>query len=65
MTPSSPGGGTKTNNADGEWNGNTLTALSGGPEGTTGAFGAVGYIGLFPVGSVFMFDFDFSPHELF
>ena len=58
------GGGLKTNNADSQWIGDTLTTLSGSHQGTNGAFGAVQYTGLFSSGSAFTFDFDFSSASL-
>jgi hypothetical protein len=51
-----------TSNADGEWNGLTLTALRGAPD-ATGAFGAVLYPGTYAAGSEFVFNIDFSPTD--
>lgn len=55
-----PGGASMTNSADGVWNGNTLTATSGVNQGTSGAFGAIQYLGTFGAGSTFTFTADFT-----
>ena len=46
-------------NADGQWNGNTLTTINAG-EGFAGAFGSVQYLGTFAAGSEFVFDIDYD-----
>ncbi len=56
----SSGGTTFTNNADGQWTGNTFTSLGAGSTGL-GAFGAVEYAGLFPAGSSFTLFWDHAP----
>jgi hypothetical protein len=54
----SPGGSVFESNADGVWNGNTLTVLNGGSG--FGAIAAVQYAGSFGSGSSFSFTTDYS-----
>lgn len=54
----SPGGSVFESNADGVWNGNTLTVLNGGAG--RGAIAAVQYAGSFGSGSSFSFTTDYS-----
>jgi len=56
-----PSGGTSSwVNADGSFSGNTMTALSGAQQDTSGAFSAIQYTGLFPTDTEFLLSFNFD-----